>query len=55
MGEKTVGIVGRPGDPGDSITYGSVAARLSGLQGTRPFIPPLPPGKKIWFSTRDTR
>ena len=39
MGEKTVGIVGRPGDPGNSITYGSVAARLSGLQGTHPFIP----------------
>lgn len=39
MGEKAIGIVGRPGDPGNSITYGSIAARLSGLQGTHPFIP----------------
>lgn len=35
MGEKTFGTVGRSGDPGDSVSYGSAATRLSGLQGKR--------------------
>lgn len=39
MGEEALRIVGRPGDTCNSITYGGIAARLSGLQGTRPFIP----------------
>lgn len=38
MGEKTFGTVGRSGDPGDSVSYGSAATRLSGLQGTHPFV-----------------
>lgn len=38
MGEKTFGTVGRSGDPGDSVSYGSAATRLSRLQGTHPFV-----------------
>lgn len=38
MGEEALGIVGRPGDPGDSLPHGSHAARLFGLQGTLPVI-----------------
>lgn len=33
MGQKTVGIMGHPGDSRDGISGGSIAARLSRIQG----------------------
>lgn len=39
MGEEALGIVGRPGYPGNSVAHGSPTARLFRIQGTHLFIP----------------
>ena len=56
MGEEALGIVGRPGDPGDSLPHGSHAARLFGLQGKRlaaASLFPLHPGARQHYTIHD--